>query len=315
MLTVLHRNFIGVDEFLGRINIPLSEFDIYERPRNRWYTLQSKAGKENKKERGELEVKIAFIVKAGSLTDLSKKEKHKSSIGQLSQAAQSIGGSLLSLGTLEKRKGLKKFAKSIGSKMNLKHKKKDKEYDGESIGSVNSLRRRKGIYDNNLKSSKQTAGDADPGVVSDDDEFTFDDLSHNSSISDLSHHNPIENKDNPPVGSLENLAGGEVLRRHTVAVPTKKPDAKPVDEWEEKLYGKSGKQYHSNEANLNKISWEPTKIAVQIDEELPEPQIPVKKETVVNSPKQTKISKEEKKEQEKERKREEKEKKAKAKSG
>lgn len=57
----------------------------------RWYLLKSKPGKEKSKPRGELEVKIAFIVKAGSLTDLSKKEKHKSSLGQLSQMAQSVG--------------------------------------------------------------------------------------------------------------------------------------------------------------------------------------------------------------------------------
>lgn len=99
ILTVLHRNFLGVDEFLGRVHIPLCELDVYERPRNRWYQLQSKRGKENKKERGELEVKIAFTVKAGSLTDLSKKDKHKSSMGQLSHIAQSVGGSLLSIGT------------------------------------------------------------------------------------------------------------------------------------------------------------------------------------------------------------------------
>jgi Rab11 family-interacting protein 1/2/5 len=35
VLTVLHRNFIGVDEFLGVISIPLADFDVYERPRNR----------------------------------------------------------------------------------------------------------------------------------------------------------------------------------------------------------------------------------------------------------------------------------------
>lgn len=42
------------------------------------------------KERGELEVKVAFIVKSGSLADLSKKEKHKSSLGQLSTALGTV---------------------------------------------------------------------------------------------------------------------------------------------------------------------------------------------------------------------------------
>jgi Rab11 family-interacting protein 1/2/5 len=36
ILTALHRNFLGVDEFLGTVRIPLSSFDIYEMPRNRW---------------------------------------------------------------------------------------------------------------------------------------------------------------------------------------------------------------------------------------------------------------------------------------
>ena len=35
-LQVLHRNFLGVDEFLGQTSIPLADFDVYERPKNRW---------------------------------------------------------------------------------------------------------------------------------------------------------------------------------------------------------------------------------------------------------------------------------------
>lgn len=283
----MHRNFLGVDEFLGRAAIPLSEFDVYERPKNRWYKLESKLGKENKKERGELEVKVAFTVKAGSLTDLSKKDKHKSSMGQLSQVAQSVGGSLLSIGSLEKRKGLKKFAKSIGSKINLKHKKKEAG-DDLSAGSVSSLKRRAGLYDNNFK-SKQTAGDADPGVISEDeDDFTFDDLSHNGSTNSLNHNikepTPVIN----PVstitatdGSLENLAGGEVLRRNTSNAPPKKPprfESKPVDEWEQKLYGKSGKNFHSNTETLNRLSWDPSKLSSQIEEEEPQETVTVKKD-------------------------------------
>lgn len=37
VLTAFHRNFLGVDEFLGMINVPLSSFDVYERPKNRWF--------------------------------------------------------------------------------------------------------------------------------------------------------------------------------------------------------------------------------------------------------------------------------------
>ena len=60
----------------------------------RWHTLKSKPGQESKsKNRGEIEVRVAFTVKSGSLLDLSqsKKEKHKGSYGHLSQAAHSIG--------------------------------------------------------------------------------------------------------------------------------------------------------------------------------------------------------------------------------
>lgn len=113
MLTCLHRNNLQLDEFLGQVTLPLNEMDVYERPRQKTFKLQSKPGKEKKdKERGELEVRISFTVKPdfkGSLADLSKKEKKGSTLG--------IGGSLLSLGTLEKRKGLKNFAKSLGSKV------------------------------------------------------------------------------------------------------------------------------------------------------------------------------------------------------
>lgn len=56
VLTVLHRNFIG-DEFLGQISIPLAEFDVYDKPKNKWYELKSKPGQEKKnKYRGEIEV-------------------------------------------------------------------------------------------------------------------------------------------------------------------------------------------------------------------------------------------------------------------
>ncbi|KAK7788504.1 hypothetical protein R5R35_010278 [Gryllus longicercus] len=256
VLTVLHRNFIGVDEFLGMVSVPLAEFDVYERPRNRWYTLKSKPGKEKNKPRGELEVKIAFTVKAGSLTDLSKKEKHKSSLGQLSHMAQSVGGSLLSIGSLEKRKGLKKLAKSIGHKMGKGHKEQDSE---------DKFRPMSGGVSGSYLRSAQVAGDADPGVISEDeDEFTFDDLSHKSSESSLNTNNATTT---PVVGSLENLAGGEFLRRTTVsAMPPAKPPRntlsheKHMDEWEQKLFGKQGKESSiASMETLKRRSWENNK--------------------------------------------------------
>lgn len=45
VLTALHHNGFGVDEFLGRVAIPLNTLDIYERPKNKWYALEAKPGK------------------------------------------------------------------------------------------------------------------------------------------------------------------------------------------------------------------------------------------------------------------------------
>ncbi|KAF5308950.1 hypothetical protein FQR65_LT00032 [Abscondita terminalis] len=275
VLTALHRNFLGVDEFLGRVEIPLNELDVYERPKNRWYTLQSKPGKEGKrKERGKLEVKIDFIVKSGSLTDL-KKEKHKSSMGHLSHLAQSVGGSLLSISSIDKRKGIKNLAKSLGTKMHFKNKRKELDVDdASSIGSVGSLQRRNGNFNMNYK-SKQTKEDADPGVVSeDDDDFTFDDLSHKSSESSLNHaHRQSGTSASSPVTSVENLGGGEIARKNSAGhiAPLKPPrgDQKYQDEWETKLFGKQSKNLlkPNSSESLNKKPWESPKLEAQIEED------------------------------------------------
>ena len=39
ILTVLHRNFLGVDEFLGRVSLPLSGFDHQEKARSKYVPL------------------------------------------------------------------------------------------------------------------------------------------------------------------------------------------------------------------------------------------------------------------------------------
>ncbi|XP_055681025.1 rab11 family-interacting protein 2 isoform X2 [Lutzomyia longipalpis] len=277
ILTCLHRNNFGIDEFLGQVTLPLNEMGVYERPRSKWHKLASKPGKENKKDRGELEVRISFTVKAGSLTDLSKKEKHKSSLGQM---ASNVGGSLLSLGTLEKRKGLKNFAKSLGSKVHLSgKKKKDKQADSDSMsGSFSSIgtpgsgqfQQRRG----------QTMGDADPGVISEDeDEFTFENLSHKSSGSSLNiktytganvqrtdslkTSSPVSAKSQPRVETPP----GEVFlnvpldaNTKSMTLPAKPPrgvETPPKkDEWEEKLYGKY-KESGSTDS-LKRRSWDPT---------------------------------------------------------
>lgn len=249
------------DHLLGQVSIPLKELDVYERPRSRWYPLQGKSGKENDKNRGELEVKVSFTVKEGSLTDLSKKDKHRSSLSSL---AHNVGGSLMSIGSIEKRKGIKKFAKNLGSKMNLT--KKDKKSDSSSLsGSVSNLKS-SALSTPDHSTPKRLQGEADPGVISeDDDEFAFDDLSHKSSGSSLNvqsgnvfvPRNSIYTP-SPVNASLENLGGGEFLRRSTsstLAVPEKSVPQKPVrlsldtfappqlpaqvidknDEWQQKL--------------------------------------------------------------------------------
>ncbi|XP_055370846.1 uncharacterized protein PF3D7_1120600 isoform X2 [Condylostylus longicornis] len=219
ILTCLHHNSLGIDEFLGQVTLPLRDMDAYDTPRPKWFKLQSKPGQEKKdKERGELEVRINFTVKAGSLSDLSKKEKHKSSFNQL---ASSVGGSLLSIGTLEKKKGIKKIATSIGSKLHLTGKKKDKkggggDVDSESFtGSMASI----GTPNSSLGGSRKWngrsyIGNTDPGVA-DDGDINFDRLSQRSSISNISYaqeHNinnsPTINRPSVTISSQNNFSNG-----------------------------------------------------------------------------------------------------------
>ncbi|XP_021953772.1 rab11 family-interacting protein 1 isoform X2 [Folsomia candida] len=256
VLTVLHRNFIG-DEFLGQISIPLAEFDVYDKPKNKWYELKSKPGQEKKnKYRGEIEVKVQFTVQSGvntaaSLADINKKDGIRASLGTLSQK---MGGSLLSLGK-EKKGSLRNLAKAVGHKVSTlpgRGKKKNKD---ESFGAIPESTGISGSEFVTVKRSNRH--DADPGVISDDeDEFRFDELSHRSSHSSLSVSQVALST--PKDGSLENLGGGEFMRRsHATPPPVKQPPPKvetkgfpePVtkphrwssgaaDDWESKLFGK-----------------------------------------------------------------------------
>lgn len=259
-LTVLHRNNFGLDEFLGQVTLPLNEMDQFERPRSRWYKLLSKPGQEKKdKDRGELEVRTQFTVKAGSLSDLSKKDKNKSS---LSNIASSVGGSLLSLGQIEKRKSLKKFAKSLGTKMHVTgKKKKDKgENDSDSYtGSFSSLGTPSlGIKQRN--SSFKHEGNADPGVISEDeDEFAFDNLSHKSSGSSLN----TRHKNNNLI-----LTKTDDLSRNSSTLPPVKPkrnlnETPTKDEWEAKLYGKNHEIGSTD--SLKRRSWD--RVPLNADQE------------------------------------------------
>lgn len=261
-LTVLHRNNFGLDEFLGQVTLPLNQMDQFERPRSRWFKLLSKPGQEKKdKDRGDLEIRTAFTVKAGSLSDLSKKDKNKSSLNNI---AGNKGGSLLSLGTIEKRKSLKKFAKSLGSKMHVTgRKKKDKGENNDTdsyTGSFSSLGTPSlGIKQRN--SSFRNESNADPGVISEDeDEFAFDNLSHKSSGSSIN----VRNKSNNLIlskGQQDDISS--TTSRSSATLPPIKPkrnvnetptkEAK-VDEWEAKLYGK-GHEIGSTDS-LKRRSWD-----------------------------------------------------------
>lgn len=289
VLTCLHQNNFGLDDFLGQVTLPLNEMDVYEQPRSRWLKLQSKPGKEKQKERGELEVRIGFTVKSGSLTDLSKKEKHKSSMGQL--GGSSVGGSLLSINTLEKRKNLKKFAKSLGSKMHItgkKDKKRKDEGDLDSMaGSTSNVwptpdtqRRGRGA-----SRQHQMDGEADPGVISeDDDEFAFENLSHKSSGSSLNTRGFPQRQDKrSPAVSVRSVnssatdvtsamvAGDTTMldddyknRSMTLPAPPKpQRNSETIvvpakDEWAEKLY-------QGSSDSLKRRSWEPAAARVPLE--------------------------------------------------
>ena len=271
ILTCLHHNNFGIDEFLGQVSLPLNQMDQFERPRSRWFKLQSKPGHDKKdKDRGELEIRTAFTVKAGSLSDLSKKEKNKSSSNNVSSG---FGGSLLSLGTLEKRKTLSKFAKSLGSKMHVTgKKKKEKSDDSDSYsGSFSSIGTPSMGVKNN-RSYGTTLGNADPGVISEDeDEFAFDNLSHKSSGSSLN----VRQKANNLImaGSDESTPS----KTSTLPLPPTKPPRNPysdtpvkdgkVDEWEAKLYGKTLDlgQGHSTDS-LKRRSWENSRVPLNSDD-------------------------------------------------
>lgn len=308
VLTALHHNSLGIDEFLGQVALPLNEMDVYERPRSRWFKLESKPGKEKKaKERGELEVRIAFTVKAGSLTDLSKKEKNKSSISNL---ASNVGGSLLSIGAIEKRKGLKKFAKSLGSKVHISGigKKKNKEAaeggipdDGSSFtGSYSSIGTPSGLTS---RQSRQTFGDADPGVISEDeDEFVFDNLSHKSSGSSLNINRHAQHQQhqfqNMPKSTSTSSTPDETRKHKSMTLPASvaaasapsKPPrllseaeeaaaAAPRDEWEQKLYGKHLEIGSTD--SLKRRSWESSRVMLSVQQEEEEEPVQGRKEPTV----------------------------------
>ncbi|XP_058063210.1 rab11 family-interacting protein 1 isoform X2 [Anopheles bellator] len=280
VLTALHHNSVGMDEFLGRVVLPLNVMDIYDlTPRSRWYKLESKGKdreRKKEKERGELEVRISFTVKAGSLTDLSKKVASKSSISNL---ASSVGGSLVSIAALEKRKGLKKLAKSLGSKMHI-----------PAIGRKGGKERTDGVSEDGSYSgagvgrssggsikgagSQQTFGDADPGVISEDeDEFVLDNLSHKSSSGSVHQWRPeaaaggvqrtVSSSVEPGISKTNSSSSltpdVDVWKQQKPAVVGQDGLKKEkFDEWEQKLYGKHLDIGSTD--SLKRRSWESTRV-------------------------------------------------------
>jgi len=181
--TVLHRNFLGVDEFLGQISLPLKDFDVYERPKSSWHSLKCKPGKIKTEYRGELNVKIGFTVKAnnvggGSVADLRKKTK--GSISSLNKVGGSISGSLMSIGSKEK-KNIKKFAKSMSHKVEKAKQSVSTLKSNKDKGGLEALPET-GQWNNGDKprlESVQGVNNEDPGVNSDDE----DDVPHIESFS------------------------------------------------------------------------------------------------------------------------------------
>ncbi|CAG2180020.1 unnamed protein product, partial [Oppiella nova] len=80
-LIVFHRNLFGLaDEFLGQTSVPLNEFDIYERPKSRWYELEGRSHKKTQKFRGEIEIRVTFVVK--NIPNIKHSKKRNSLVHQ-----------------------------------------------------------------------------------------------------------------------------------------------------------------------------------------------------------------------------------------
>lgn len=122
VLTALHRNLLGVDQFLGRVALPLKDFDHTQRPTTRWYPLQSKPSQNKPGYRGELEVRVGFTVQSvapvsGSSADL----KSRGSSTSIHKVKKSLGtgGSLINLKVKSAGHKLGKLGNKMGSSLKL----------------------------------------------------------------------------------------------------------------------------------------------------------------------------------------------------
>ncbi|KAM9311952.1 rab11 family-interacting protein 1 [Gastrophryne carolinensis] len=82
---VMHRALVGMDKFLGQLELNLWELhQSRNRRKVQWFPLKSKPGKKEK-ERGQVEVEVQFMRNnmTASMFDLSMKEKSRSPFGKL----------------------------------------------------------------------------------------------------------------------------------------------------------------------------------------------------------------------------------------
>ncbi|KAG9488945.1 hypothetical protein GDO78_005125 [Eleutherodactylus coqui] len=84
---VMHRALVGMDKFLGQLDLNLWELhQTKNRRKVQWYPLKSKPGKKEK-DRGQIEVEVEFKRNnmTASMFDLSMKEKSRSPFGKLKE--------------------------------------------------------------------------------------------------------------------------------------------------------------------------------------------------------------------------------------
>jgi len=254
-LTVFHRNFLGVDEFLGQLSLPLREFDVYERPRSKWHPLKCKPGKNKTEYRGELEVKLGFTVKASttvgnSTADLAK--KNKGSVASITKAVGNFGGSLASI-TSKEKKNIKSIAKSVKEKV------KDKTKKNSSSLKLNKEKGGLGVLREHGHNEDEDQANEDPGVNSDneeDDEFKFETISQPSPAPSISRREGEllpSARTHQEVGSASSSRSSTLSRPNppgTLSISRTSSGRSRVEEnqeWDAKLLGKPAKEQAKEE--------------------------------------------------------------------
>ncbi|XP_050531250.1 rab11 family-interacting protein 2 isoform X2 [Daktulosphaira vitifoliae] len=213
------------DHKIGRTTIPLDDADVYERPKSKWFQLHSKHGRDIV---GELQAKIAYTVKSSSGSGtLSKKEKHKLSIGHLSSSS-SISGSLLSLGSSGSGKGrsFKKLAKSLTGK--IKRQKNNSTIDGLT-------------EEDNIETPHRSEFESSDVDDVGADDFTLD----GEDFSPISYPKVVESSVKDLSWSLDAVEGDQIKKlalspsaeRNNSNISTISQKTPERDEWQRKLYG------------------------------------------------------------------------------